>query len=391
MPRDMVVDSLGNLLIAESGRGLTVHTFGANGCIASSKTLVSNRAFNHGIALSPDGKTLYASSLTTAWRWAYDASTQTVSGQETVIRGMNPGGHPTRGMVVSPVHPELLVVQLGSSENFDMESLDPAVGRSIVKVFNMSAVPAGGHDYASGGWLLGYGLRNEIGLALDLEGNVWGVENSGDQFQRTPLNGGSAYDIHNDNPADELNFLGDPSKPNNNWYGYPTCFTAWDSSVITDVSLATGDQFIPAPNSSFTDATCAERSVPPRLSFQAHSAPIDAKFAPDFSNLYVTFHGSWNRDQGTGYKLVEIPFQGATGGGEKQWLGNGMAAPSIEPVAARNSRTGYRAIWEASNESTCSSNTCHRPSGIVWDLAGTRMFVASDNAREGEVFVVWKG
>lgn len=46
---------------------------------------------------------------------------------------------------------------------------------------------------------------------------LWGVENSADELHRTI--GGVAVDIHTDNPADEVNFLGDPSKENTDWYG----------------------------------------------------------------------------------------------------------------------------------------------------------------------------
>lgn len=43
-----------------------------------------------------------------------------------------------------------------------------------------------------------------------------------------------------------------------------------------------------APNSTFDDASCAANSMPPRLTFQAHSAPIDGKFDKGFANMYVS-------------------------------------------------------------------------------------------------------
>src|SRR6186713_21611 len=119
---------------------------------------------------------------------------------------------------------------------------------------------------------------------------------------------GQSTDIHSDNPAEELNYLGDPSKPNNNWYGYPTCFSVWEPSVIKDKTFAVLDQLVTTPNTTFNDATCASRATPARLGFQAHSAPLDAKFDSDFSNLFVSLHGSWNRITPTGFKLVSVPF-----------------------------------------------------------------------------------
>lgn len=50
-----------------------------------------------------------------------------------------------------------------------------------------------------------------------------------------------------------------------------------------------GDQFVLAPNATFNDSECTNTSIPPRLTFQAHSAPLDTKFDRSFANLYVAF------------------------------------------------------------------------------------------------------
>ena len=58
--------------------------------------------------------------------------------------------------------------------------------------------------------------------------------------------------------------------------------------------------------------------TPPALTFQAHSAPLgatfytDAAFPSDFQgDLFVACHGSWNRTQRTGYKVVRVAFSGS--------------------------------------------------------------------------------
>ncbi|KXH41616.1 carbohydrate-binding cytochrome b562 [Colletotrichum nymphaeae SA-01] len=374
-PRGLVVDSEGNLLVVQSGKGVTAHTFGADGCISSTKTLISNPSLNHGIGLTPDGKTLYVTSMTTAWSYVYDAKAQSVSAQTVVVKGMQQGGHPTRNLVIPPATPHLLVIQQGSYNNFDHESLNKAVARAVVKVFDMRSVPSGGYTYASQGWFLGWGLRNEVALTADGNNAIWGVENSGDDFARTV--NGQSYDIHNDNPAEELNFLGDPSQPNEQWYGYPTCFTVWEPSVIKDKTFKVGQQFVVAPNSTFNDDTCTQRSVAPRLSIQAHSAPIGAVFDSAFQNLYVTLHGSWNRSPATGFKVSVVPFTQLTYGG-------------YDPVAAPDSKTGYSDVFWSTNVGSCTGSTCFRPSGIVFDKGFSRLFVASDNTAEGELFMLVK-
>ncbi|KAK1756803.1 L-sorbosone dehydrogenase [Echria macrotheca] len=375
-PRGILFDTEGHLLVLQAGYGLTAHTFGADGCINSTKTLIQNNQLNHGLALSPDGKTLYVSAAPTAWSWSYDAKAMTVSGQTVVVRGMNAGGHNTRTLAVPPNHPNLLIVSLGSDGNIDQPTVQKETGRAIVKVFDLSKTPSGGYSYNTQGWYLGYGLRNEIALVFDGNNMVWGVENSGDQLTRNV--GGKSVDVHIDNPAEELNYLGDPSKSNEKWYGYPTCWTVGDPSVITDKAFKIGDQFMIAPNATFNDATCAEKSVPPRLSIKAHSAPIDGKFDRNFTNMYVSLHGSWNRQPATGYKVVEIPFRQLEDG-------------SYDPVAPRDSGVaGYSDILWTQNESSCSSATCLRPSGITWHPDFSRMYVASDGT-VGELYILYKG
>lgn len=170
--------------------------------------------------------------------------------------------------------------------------------------------------------------------------------------------------------------MGDPSVPNEKWYGYPTCFTVWSGDLFPDGKPTVGSQFIPEPNSTWTDARCNEESVPPRLSLRAHAAPIDGKFDKDSSNLYVSLHGSWNRETPYGFKVVQIPFTKNSEG-------------LYEPVAAADSAEGYNDIlWDP--QEGCSSSTCLRPSGISWDKDFTRMYVASDNVREGEIYILAK-
>ncbi|GAP87515.2 putative cellobiose dehydrogenase [Rosellinia necatrix] len=44
--------------------GVSVHTYGPDGCLNSTATIIQNPRPNHGLSLTPAGKTLYASSAT---------------------------------------------------------------------------------------------------------------------------------------------------------------------------------------------------------------------------------------------------------------------------------------------------------------------------------------
>lgn len=182
--RTIVFDTEGNMLVSEARKGISIHTFGADGCIASSAMLIPEIALNHGLALTPDGKTLYASSERAAFSWSYDAATKTVSDKKTVVNGMDTGIHSTRGLLVSPNSPNLVMLQVGSNSNLDMQSAQPATGRAIIKIFDMDKAPAAGYNYKTDGEVFAYGLRNEIGFIADPNGDVWGVENSGDVSHR---------------------------------------------------------------------------------------------------------------------------------------------------------------------------------------------------------------
>ena len=208
-------------------------------------------------------------------------------------------------------------------------------------------------------------------LSLTSSSRVWGVENASDEIHRTVDN--NAVDIHIDNPADELNFLGDPSKANNDWYGYPTCYTVWKPEAITDKKFAVGDQFVLTPNATFSDDTCISKSTPAKLGFQAHSAPLDATFNGNYTSMYVTLHGSWNRSPSTGFKVVEIPFS----------RGNG----SFGPAAPASSAKGYTDVLWSPDEEHCSTTQCFRPVSIAKDKF-ERMYITSDSGAEGELIIL---
>jgi hypothetical protein len=170
-PRGLIFDTAEHLLVVQNGLGITAHEIGPDGCLASSKTLVTQRNLNHGIVLSQDGKTLFASSATLVYAWSYNPVTMTVSGgPRTVVFGMQSNGHVTRTLAIPPKHPNLLLVSHGSNDNFDYGSADIKVGRACIKVFDTTKTPAIGYNYVTEGYQMGYGLRNEVGLAFDGDG-----------------------------------------------------------------------------------------------------------------------------------------------------------------------------------------------------------------------------
>lgn len=285
-PRGILFDREGGLLVVQQGTGIQRLTFTDSGgtCLAvkDSKTLVADSGLNHGIELSPDGRTLYASSADKVYSWAYDAAGAGVSGRRTLVQNMSNSDHVSRTLLLSRRAEGVLLVSRGSSENMDMETRQVGSGRSQIRAFNVTDLPSGGRDafdYGSGGTVLGWGLRNSVGVAEEpLTGGVFSVENSADQIRR------QGKDIHQDDPGEEMNFHGFlngslSSKEGNQGgnFGYPDCFALWGTDVPDKGDMVVGSQFALDPNDQLNDKTCADKYVAPRLTFQV-SIEADVPF-----------------------------------------------------------------------------------------------------------------
>ncbi|KAF3920491.1 hypothetical protein ABW20_dc0107258 [Dactylellina cionopaga] len=231
-----------------------------------------SKKLNHGLALSPDGKTLFASTASTVYAWTYSTSAGTVSGKTTLITGIPTGGHVTRSLLVPAANPDLLLVSVGSDTNIDQNTKIYSSGRSQIRGFKWKDLLKQSVVFNSGGVNFGWGLRNSVGLRDDRKGQLWSVENSADNVAR------NGADIHTNNPGEELNFHGlvtDTTTRRN--YGYPVCLAVWDPTVIPNGNIARGQQFSLNP-AEISDAACASQYQSPRLAFPAHSAPLDIIF-----------------------------------------------------------------------------------------------------------------
>lgn len=322
------------------------------------------------------------------YSWAYNSTSRTVGDVNwTLIKGMTNGDHVTRTLFMSTKHDNALLVSRGSNENVDLPAQDVNLGRAQIKLFNVSNpsyIQSNPYDYTANGTILGWGLRNSVGIAehpftggqcapfhSPLSSNaapgIWSVENSADQVTR------NNQDVHEDNPGEELNFhgyLNGSTEHQGGNYGYPDCFALWDTNIPDVGSLKTGDQFVMAPNSTLNDTTCATTRVSPRLTFQAHMAPLDIIFTPDGGTAYVSFHGSWDRSDPVGYKVSSIAWNVTSG----------------EPVASSDSTNSLIDIMTNGDASKCPSS-CFRPVGLAMDSKG-RIFVSSDAT--GEIWVLAK-
>ncbi|KAK3356822.1 hypothetical protein B0T25DRAFT_630036 [Lasiosphaeria hispida] len=92
-PRHVVIDTAGNLLVAEGGSGsvqrLVLKDDGTSVCVTS-KSVTKDRSTSHGIALNADGKTLFTSSLSSIIKVArgFNGNIDTATTSQSVGRSM---------------------------------------------------------------------------------------------------------------------------------------------------------------------------------------------------------------------------------------------------------------------------------------------------------------
>lgn len=179
------------------------------------------------------------------------------------------GGHFTRTV---KIHNNSLYISVGSSCNVCKE--EDARRASITKC-NLD-----GTDCR----IFAKGLRNAVGFVFHPEtGKMYATENGRDWL------GDNA-------PPDEINLVGEGKN-----YGWPICYGKNTHDTDFDKNV-------------YVRNPCEEPFETPSLvDLQAHSAPLGLAFYSGNSfpeeyrgKLFVAFHGSWNRGEPTGYKIVSV-------------------------------------------------------------------------------------
>ncbi|POR38119.1 Uncharacterized protein TPAR_01691, partial [Tolypocladium paradoxum] len=142
-PRSIAFDRDGGLLVVDSGVGVfrvTLEQDKGETCVVTGapKKIINSTELNHGLALSDDGKTLYASSSSKVFAWSYDSKAGTVGGaNRTVVANMSSTDKTTRTLLLSRKQPGVLVVSRGSVADDDAAAGDKASGHSQIRAFDV--------------------------------------------------------------------------------------------------------------------------------------------------------------------------------------------------------------------------------------------------------------
>ena len=237
------------------------------------RTLLSGLNRPHGMDFH--GEWLYIAETDAIRRVRFDAQTGQVEGElETVVSGLPSGGnHWSRTLRFGP--DGWLYVSIGSSCNVCIEE-DPR--RAAIVRYR----PDG-----SGEEIFATGLRNSVGFDWRPASGALYATDNGRDF------------LGDDLPPCELNRV-----VKDGFYGWPH---------------ANGDRE-PDPDFGAGHADRVAASLPPAHGFVAHTAPLgivfyraDAFPARYRGQAFVALHGSWNRSERSGYRVVTLAWDERSG------------------------------------------------------------------------------
>lgn len=261
--RAMVFDGEGNMWVSRSKKSVITLLEIEEGEVVAQNDVIRNLRTPHGLAIDPeDPLTLYYAeeSRISKIKLYSGSPPQKIAD----LPATKLGGHTSRTIGFGP--DSRLYVSVGSTCNVCVEK-DP-------RFASMFSLDKNGKDFKS----LAIGLRNSVFFAWNpLNGKLWATEMGRDQ-------------LGDDIPPDEINIVEEGQD-----YGWPYCY---------------GKNIIDPFNQI---AVVCPTKAPSTVDLQAHSAPLGIDFivgdgwpSEMQGDAIVAFHGSWNRTEPTGYKLVRL-------------------------------------------------------------------------------------
>jgi glucose/arabinose dehydrogenase len=252
----------------------------------------------YGIAfypLGPNPQWVYVGNTDGVVRFPYKTGDLKATGKaETIVPSLPTGYHWTRDIAFSPDGKKMFV-SVGSGSNIaeDVTGLPQGGIDAFAKDHAMGAMWGDEQDRAdvlmfnpdgSGKQVYATGIRNCSGMTVQPEtGNLWCVTNERDEL------------------GDNLPFDYATHVQQDQFYGWPWYYI--------------GNHEDPRAPLKGQRPDLAGKVTTPDVLFQAHSAPLNIAFyegsnfpAEYKGDAFVAMHGSWNRGNRTGYKVVRVKF-----------------------------------------------------------------------------------
>jgi len=282
-----------------------------DGAVDQQSVFAENLNQPFGMALV--GDYFYVGNTNAVVRFRYSPGALSLNGApETVLElpyNSGDNGHWTRSLAVSPDGAKLYVA-VGSVSNVpgDAEAFAVEEGRAAVWEFNPDG--SGARIYASG-------LRNPVGMEFEpSSGVLWVAVNERDEL--------------GDNLVPDYM----TSVQDGGFYGWP--YSYFGQTVDTRV----------APQ----NPELVARALTPDYALGSHTASLGLHFytgdalAAYRGGVFIGQHGSWNRSERVGYKVVFVPFANGRPNGEVQdfltGFLNARGQAQGRPVGVITDRTG---------------------------------------------------
>lgn len=255
----------GNLWVSQTREGTISLIILEDGVAKSAAAVFKGLNKPHGLAFDPaDPFILYIAEEDKISR----ARVYSEAPLERVIDLPSGGRHFTRTIEFGPG--DKLYVSIGSSCDTCYEEDERRAA-----IYRMDRDGSNFEEYASG-------LRNAVFFDWSyVDGRMWATEMGRDL-------------LGDDLPPDEINIVEFGGN-----YGWPICY----GQNIHDSQFDT---------KQYVDDPCEDMDGS-LIDLPAHSAPLGLAFVPEegwpeeyWYDLIVAYHGSWNRSEPTGYKLVRI-------------------------------------------------------------------------------------
>jgi glucose/arabinose dehydrogenase len=271
-PRILVIDSAGHIYVSDREAGVVLKLEDKNNDgISDGQQTVATIRQAHGLAVHQ--QQLFITSVTEVYLSDINAD-GSLSTPKLIIKDLPDGGqHPNRTIAVGPDN--LLYISVGSTCNAcdEPNKINATMLRANLDGTNQK--------------VFAKGLRNTIGYAWHPQTKeLWSMDHGIDW-------------LGDDEQKEEVNLL----KENGN-YGWPYIFG--------EGKYNPGDR----PPGDTTYEQYLKLSTLPTLTYDAHAAPMQWAFydgtllpAEYRHDAFIAMHGSWNRAEPRGYKLVHLEFE----------------------------------------------------------------------------------
>ena len=272
-PRWMALAPNGDIFVADSRANSVIILRDTNKDGTADQRFVFTDKLSQPFGMAFHKEWFYVANTNSIVRFKYRPGQTAAEGEPDKIVDLTPGGynqHWTRNLLFSPDGKKLFV-SIGSASNVSVDA-DPR--RATISVYD----PDGGNHR-----IFASGLRNPIGLAWNpANGELWTAVN-------------------------ERDGLGDDLVPDYVTSVKEGAFYGWPFSYIGQNE---------EPRRKGENPELVKKAIVPDVLVESHSAALGIQFytgkmfpAEYRGDAFVAFHGSWNRQRLTGYKIIRIRFK----------------------------------------------------------------------------------